>query len=139
MVSGGFEFDNTYARELRGFYVPSKAAEAPHPHQLGLRHVVGAGLEHEPHLPAAGALVLALRKDERSPLGALGYVAASMALPTGSAPMSMETSGPVLVGLVKGTMACTFSRPMAHGLARSCYPKSAAMCALAAQSGIACS
>ena len=35
-MNTGFDFDNTYARELEGFYVPSKAAEAPEPELLRL-------------------------------------------------------------------------------------------------------
>ena len=35
-MNAGFDFDNTYARELEGFYVPSSAAEAPEPELLRL-------------------------------------------------------------------------------------------------------
>lgn len=61
MVSGGFEFDNTYARELRGFYVPSKAAEAPQPRLLRLnrRLAVELGLDPDALTSHHGAAVFA--------------------------------------------------------------------------------
>ena len=61
MVNGGFEFDNTYARELRGFYVPSKAAEAPHPRLLKLnrRLAVELGLNPDALSSDHGAAVFA--------------------------------------------------------------------------------
>ncbi len=54
MVSGGFDFDNTYARELRGFYVPAKAAEAPHPSLLKLNRGLAAELGLDPDVLTSG-------------------------------------------------------------------------------------
>ncbi len=38
MTSYGFHFDNTYARELEGFFAPWQAASVPSPHLLLLNH-----------------------------------------------------------------------------------------------------
>ena len=48
MVGGGFDFDNTYARELRGFYVPSRSAEVPHPSLLKLNRGLAVELGLDP-------------------------------------------------------------------------------------------
>ena len=61
MMNTGFEFDNTYARELRGFYVPSKAAEVPHPSLLKLNRglAVELGLNPDVLTSSHGAAVFA--------------------------------------------------------------------------------
>ena len=47
-MNAGFEFDNSYARELRGFYVPSKAAEVPQPKLLRLNRGLAVELGLDP-------------------------------------------------------------------------------------------
>ena len=47
-MSSGFNFDNTYARELEGFYVPSKAAEVPRPKLLRLNRGLAEELGLDP-------------------------------------------------------------------------------------------
>ncbi len=56
-----FEFDNTYARELRGFYVPSQAAEVPQPKLLKVNHALASelGLDSGALSSDYGAAILA--------------------------------------------------------------------------------
>lgn len=53
-MNAGFEFDNSYARELRGFYVPSKAAEVPQPRLLKLNRGLAAELGLDPGALTSG-------------------------------------------------------------------------------------
>jgi uncharacterized protein YdiU (UPF0061 family) len=61
MMKSGFEFDNSYARELRGFYVPSKAAEVPEPGLLKLNRglAVELGLDPDALTSRRGAAIFA--------------------------------------------------------------------------------
>ncbi len=43
-VAGAFTFDNTYARDLEGLYVPWKAAEVPGPRLIKLNHALAEEL-----------------------------------------------------------------------------------------------
>ncbi len=60
-MNGGFDFDNTYARELDGFYVASKAAEVPDPKLLKLNRglAVELGLDPDALASARGAAIFA--------------------------------------------------------------------------------
>ncbi len=60
-MNAGFEFDNSYARELRGFYVPSKAAEVPQPRLLRLNCglAVELGLDPGVLISSHGAAIFA--------------------------------------------------------------------------------
>ncbi len=49
-----FEFDNSYARELRGFYVPSQAAEVPKPRLLKLNLALASELGLDPGFLTSG-------------------------------------------------------------------------------------
>ena len=54
MTNVGFEFDNSYARELQGFYVPSKAAAVPEPRLLKLNHGLASELGLDPGALTSG-------------------------------------------------------------------------------------
>ena len=71
----GFEFDNTYARELEGFYVPSKATEVPHPKLLRLNRGLAEELGLDPD---------ALSSDQGA------AIFAGNALPEGSRPLALS-------------------------------------------------
>jgi hypothetical protein len=43
MSIAGFQFDNTYARDLEGFYVPWKGAEVPAPRMIRFNRAAGRG------------------------------------------------------------------------------------------------
>ncbi len=61
MPTAGFDFDNTYARELPGFYVPSEAAEVPHPRLMKLNRPLALELGLDPDVLTSdhGAAVFA--------------------------------------------------------------------------------
>ena len=74
----GFEFDNTYARELEGFYVPSKATEVPHPKLLRLNRGLAEELGLDPD---------ALSSDQGT------AIFAGNELPEGSRPLAQAYAG----------------------------------------------
>ena len=74
----GFEFDNTYARELEGFYVPSKATEVPHPKLLRLNRGLAEELGLDPD---------ALNSDQGT------AIFAGNELPEGSRPLAQAYAG----------------------------------------------
>ena len=74
----GFEFDNTYARELEGFYVPSKATEVPHPKLLRLNRGLAEELDLDPD---------AFSSDQGA------AIFAGNALPEGSRPLAQAYAG----------------------------------------------
>jgi len=59
-----FRFDNTYARDLEGLYVPWKAAEVPQPKLIRLNHELAAELGLDAHAldSAEGALIFSGNK-----------------------------------------------------------------------------
>lgn len=69
MSTAGFQFDNSYARELEGFYVPWKGAEVPAPRIIRFNQPLAAelGLDAQALDCDAGAAVLA---GHRAPEGA---------------------------------------------------------------------
>lgn len=73
-----FAFDNTYARELEGFYVPWKGAEVPAPIMIRFNHelAVELGLDADALESEAGAAIFA------------GHTA-----PEGAAPLAMAYAG----------------------------------------------
>ena len=74
----GFEFDNTYARELEGFYVPSKATEVPNPQLLRLNRGLAEELGLDPD---------ALSSDQGT------AIFAGNELPEGSRPLAQAYAG----------------------------------------------
>ena len=78
IVSFGFEFDNTYARELEGFYVPSTAATVPHPKLLKLNRGLAEELGLDPD---------ALSSDQGT------AIFAGNELPEGSRPLAQAYAG----------------------------------------------
>jgi uncharacterized protein YdiU (UPF0061 family) len=58
-AEAGFAFDNTYARELEGLYVPWKAAEVPEPKLVKLNHALAEelGLDAEALDSTEGAMI----------------------------------------------------------------------------------
>jgi uncharacterized protein YdiU (UPF0061 family) len=78
IVSCGFDFDNTYARELEGFYAPSKAAEVPHPKLLRLNRGLAEELGLDPS---------ALSSDQGT------AIFAGNELPEGSRPLAQAYAG----------------------------------------------
>jgi len=73
-----FEFDNTYARELEGFYVPWKGAEVPEPRMIRFNRLLATelGLDAAALDSEAGAAIFA------------GHTA-----PEGSTPLAMAYAG----------------------------------------------
>lgn len=78
MTAANFNFDNTYARELEGFYVPWKGAEVPEPKMLRFNAALAAelGLDAAMLDSAAGAAIFA------------GHAA-----PEGASPLAMAYAG----------------------------------------------
>ncbi len=68
-MSARFEFDNTYARELEGFYVPSQAAVVPQPKLLSLNRGLAEELCLDPDVLGSDRGVAVFAGNE-SPAGA---------------------------------------------------------------------
>ena len=73
-----FGFDNTYARELEGFFVPSTAATVPQPHLLRLNRSLAEELGVDPD---------ALGTEEGT------AILSGNVLPVGAAPLAQVYAG----------------------------------------------